>query len=134
METTIQIPSEMEAELAIEAEKSGLDLAAFVQNVLKSRLKPTNSAPSVSDREAELLQEIDVGFSESQMERYVGLLEKRRDGAATADELEELNKTTTELEKLNVKRVRAMSQLAKLRGVDLETVRRQLGIEPPDVL
>lgn len=68
------------------------------------------------------------------MERFVGLLEKRQDDAISGDEEEELIRTTRELERLNVKRVRAMSQLAKLRGVDLETVRKQLGIEPPDVL
>ncbi len=134
MEMTIQIPSEIEGPLAAEAEKNGVDPAGFIQNLLGSRLRSETEAPSLTNREAELLQEVDTGFSQAEMERYVNLVEKRHDEAISEEELAELQSTTRELERLNAKRASALSELAELRGVDLSTVMEQLGIEPPDVL
>lgn len=81
-----------------------------------------------------MLHEIEAGFSQSKMERYVGLIEKLGDRTITEAEQEEWRETTAELERLNVRRARALSQLAECRGVGLETVMKQLGIEPPDVV
>jgi len=134
MEMTIEIPAEVESRLTAEAKRIGVDPAGFVQDLLKNRLRQPSQAPAVSHREAELLQAIDIGFSQARMDRFGELIGKRRDETITGEELNELLETTGELERLNVKRVRALSQLAELRGVDLETVMDQLGIEPPDVL
>jgi hypothetical protein len=131
---TIQIPSDIESRLAAEAERSGVDPAGFVQNLLRARLQAPIHPPSVSRQEAELLEAIDIGFSEAQMDRYVELIEKRRNGTIAQDELQELLETTSDLERLNVQRTGALSQLAELRGIDLGTAMQELGIEAPDVL
>lgn len=134
MEMTIQIPSEMEADLAAEAEKSGVDPSGFIQQLLKRRLRPAQSAPTLSDREAELLQQIDVGISQDRMERHVCLIEKLRVGSISEEELIEHRQTSLELERLNVQRARALSELAQLRGIGLEALTEQLQITPPDVV
>lgn len=131
---TIQIPAEMEADLSAEAEKSGVDPSGFVQQLLQRRLRATQSVPTLSDRETELLRQIDVGISQEKMERHVALIEKVRDESISEVELIEHRETTAELERLNVQRARALSELAQLRDVRLETLMEQLQITPPDVV
>lgn len=134
MEMTIEIPSDIESQLAKEAEKLGVDPAGFIQSLLTNRLQAEPLAPSVSNREAELLKAIDIGFSKEKMERYMALFETQREGQLSNEELKELRKTSLELESLNLRRITALSDLAELRGVALSTVMSQLGIDPPDVI
>jgi hypothetical protein len=78
-------------------------------------------------RETELLAKIDQAFPEDLISRYHELIERRRSGTIDPDEYEELLRLTDEVEGLNVQRIEQIAELARLRGVSLADVMKQLG-------
>lgn len=134
MEMTIEIPSNIESLLAEEARRRGVDPAKFVRDLLTTRLQTATPAPTVSEREAELFRAINIGFPMEKIDRQSELLEKRSKKSISDEEQTELLNSIKELERLNVERIQALSDLAKLRGVTLDEIMVELGISPPDVL
>ena len=59
------------------------------------------------------------------------LIEKRDDETITAEGRQELAALTNRLEMLHADRLAALAELAKLRGVTMEEVMSQLGIQFP---
>lgn len=134
MEMTIEIPSNIESLLAEEARRHGVDPAKFVRDLLTTRLQTATPAPTVSEREAELLRSINVGFPKAKIDRQSELLEKRSKDGISDEEQKELLNSIKELEHLNAERIQALCDLAQLRGVTLDEIMVELGISPPDVL
>jgi hypothetical protein len=64
--------------------------------------------------------------------RLRALVEKRDDETITEGEWQELAALTDRLELLHADRLGALVELAKLRGVPLDEVMSQLGIQFPD--
>jgi hypothetical protein len=60
------------------------------------------------------------------------LIEKRDDETITAEEWRELAALTDRLELLHADRLAALAELAKLRGITLDEVMSQLGIQFSD--
>jgi hypothetical protein len=103
------------------------ELEAFTQNVLALRAQ-RHAAPSAM-KEAELLQRINQKVSASFRQRYKKLIARRQAEMLTPQELTELLKMTDEMEAHNVARLEALVQLAGLRGISLDAVMQQLGIQ-----
>lgn len=93
-------------------------------------LRARQRTPMLSERETELLSQINVGLPDTDAKRMRKLIVKRDSRTITEAELEELIQLTDESERLNVERVRNLIELAHLRGVTLDEVMEQLGIRP----
>lgn len=81
--------------------------------------------------EQELLQTIEAqSLGETERERLLALREKNVDGTLTAEEHVELLDYVRRTEQQDVVRLESLIKLAQMRGVTLQAVMRQLGIEP----
>src|SRR5438552_3762315 len=127
MTITLEMPLKLEARLLDEAAREGVDAGTLVVRALEQRFGSTAS-PSLPAREAELLLQIGEGPSESVWRRYHELSDRRDAEILTPQEHEELIGLSETIEAADVRRLEQMVELAKLRGVDLRTLRTQLGI------
>ncbi|MCI0642720.1 MAG: hypothetical protein L0Y72_18325 [Gemmataceae bacterium] len=107
---------------------SPTDFQTFVSEVMAIKARRNRALPA---EEAELLKEINEGLPDSLMNRYVPLVEKRKKGSLSSEEHAELIELSDQIEKLEARRVRAMSELAALRKKTLSHVMKELGIKAP---
>jgi len=132
MTIPVELPAEFESTLREEAKKADLDPGAYVVKALCEHLRKTQELPPRLPRgEAALLEKINLGFSQEEWQRYHTLIEKRWAETLTEEEQRELIGFTDRLEKANARRMEALVELAGRRGVSLETLMKDLGIEPP---
>lgn len=89
-------------------------------------------APHVTADESALLACINQGLPADERARLRALVEKRDDETITDGEWQELASLTDRLELLHADRLAALAELAKLRGITLDEVMSQLGIQFPD--
>jgi hypothetical protein len=89
-------------------------------------------APHLTSDESALLARINKGLSHEGRTRMRALIEKRDDETIATEEWQELLSLTDRLELLHADRLAALVELSKLRGVTLDEVMGQLGIQFPD--
>jgi hypothetical protein len=129
---TLQLSSELEQQLLSAAIEQGIEPDLYILNTLQERLLSNRSVPMT---EAELIQQINIGLSPSDWEKYHALIVKRQAETLTQDEYQQLVSMSDRLEKLNVQRIQSLIQLAKLRQQTLRELMENLGINSnPDVL
>jgi hypothetical protein len=132
MTITLEITPDLEELLRETAEREGLAPDRYVLNLLRQQLKRNQTTPPHLPREeAELLQKINQGLPEATWERYRALKLKRDDETLIPEEHAELIALTDAIEGWNVERLEIVSQLARLRGVQLSEMMKQLGLIPP---
>ena len=85
----------------------------------------------MTQRESELLQEIDQAMPQTDWPRYNELIRKCQNETLTPDEQAELIAISNQLEEANAHRIAKLVALAQMRGVSLKTVMNDLGIHPP---
>jgi hypothetical protein len=93
------------------------------------RLVPKKTAPRLSKKESELFLKINRGLPEEQWQRMAELNEKLEDASLTEEEHAELLRLTKRSERLQVERLRAVIELAKLRQVEPEEMMRKLELD-----
>jgi hypothetical protein len=132
MTVTIDLEPELEARLRAEAARQGLDPGALVRSALEERLRTTgkNGATPLTARESQLLQDINLGLSQETWQRYHALAGKRSAETLSPAEHDELLALTHLIEEANARRLGHLLELARLRGVTLDEVVRDLGISP----
>ncbi len=108
------------------------ELDRFVAELIAMRAQ--RLAPSLTHEESELFTTINRGFSADTQARFNELVKKRRAESITNEELNELIRLTDGAEQQNVKRIEALAELARLRGVSLTELMDTLGIKSPPVL
>ena len=123
---TIQIETEQLLNAALQMSRE--ELEQFVTRLFA--LKAREYVPVLSERETELLLQINQGLPPATGKRMKELIAKRRSCTITEDELQELIGITDEVERLNVERVKHLIELAALRNVSLDELMDQLGIRP----
>jgi hypothetical protein len=79
-------------------------------------------------RSSELLKEINIGLSADTWTEYHLLIAKRQAETLTDEEQQKLIEISDRLEIANVRRMKALIELAALRGQPLDTVMQELGI------
>jgi hypothetical protein len=79
-------------------------------------------------RESELLKEINLGLSVDTWSAYHSLIAKRQAETLTEAEGRQLIEISDELEVANVRRMKALIELANLRGQSLDSLMQELGI------
>ena len=104
-----------------------IELDRLMTGVLKLRSRRRHSLPK---REATLLLKINEPFSPELMARSHALIRKRQAETLTEEERNELIQITDAIEELGAQRLTNLSELARLRDVDLKALMDQLGIFP----
>jgi hypothetical protein len=131
--TTIELKPQLKVELnEILNGISQLDvkeLESFFKRV--GTLLAHRKAHLLSEREFQLLSEINKGLPDEHRQKYLLLKEKRHDDNLSATETKQLAAMTQEIETTGVKRLECLVELAKLRGVEVNTLMKQLGIQAP---
>jgi len=123
---TIQIETDQLLEAALQMPRD--ELETFVIRLFT--LKATQEAPSLSEREAEILLQINQGLPSAVQERLNELIDQRNARTIRAKELRELKKLTDRVELLDAERLKLLTELAHLRGVPLRKLINQLGLTP----
>jgi hypothetical protein len=106
------------------------ELEQLVDQVIAIRAERV--APHLTADESALLARINQSLPAEDRDRMRALIEKRDEETITAEEWRELAALTDRLELLHADRLAALAELAKLRGVTLDEVMSQLGIQFPD--
>ena len=128
---TLDLSSELEAQLLAEAAKQGLDPQHYILETLHTRLAANKAtATHLPTAEADLLQQINLGLSADMWDEYYALIDKREVETLTAKEHNQLIEISDQIEALNVERIQALVQLAALRQQSLDDVMDDLGIKP----
>ncbi|MBI4671108.1 MAG: STAS/SEC14 domain-containing protein [Chloroflexi bacterium] len=115
--------------LSVVEQLSEPELEQFARDV--STIVARRKAPSLSQRESELLLKINQGVPSDVHQRYTELIAKRQDETLTEDEYAELLQLTNQVEEIDAERIRYLAELASLRGVTLIALMESLGITTP---
>lgn len=124
-----QIELDVETILAGIAQLDSQELEKFSFSVMA--LNARRKAPSVSLEESQLLTRINHGVPTEVRMRYQLLNEKLHEDQITADEHQELLGLIDQIEMADAERLRALIELARVRGTSVEAVMQQLQIRQP---
>ncbi|MDM8518401.1 hypothetical protein QUF64_00025 [Anaerolineales bacterium HSG6] len=129
--STLQIKTELPFDELLNAvEQLNLpDLEQLMSQIIT--LQARRKAPSLSKDESELLLKINQGLPLNIQNRFDELVAKRQAETLTPDEHQELLGLTNRIEKSDARRVGYMAKLAKLRGISLSALMKDLYIRPP---
>jgi hypothetical protein len=131
MTLTLQIAPELEQALRATAERAGVSPDQYVLDLLRDQITSTNGGPTgLPAAESSLLERINEGLPDETWTRYEALKEKRDAETLTDAEHEELIRLSDEIEIWNARRLEAVAELAKLRGVPFPELVKQLGLGP----
>lgn len=122
----IQIEPEQLLHAALQMSRP--EIEQFVRRLFS--LKIRQEAPGLSEREAELLLQINQGLPDRMQERLNILIEKRQAETIKAKELRELKKLTDQVEKFDAERLELLIELAHIRRLPLRRLIKQLGLRP----
>ena len=128
MTLKVDIDSDTERTLQEEASRKGMDAEELAADLVCQGL--TGNGGSCGDRESKLLTKINQGWSEDHWLRYRELLKLRDDRELSKDSHDELLLLTAELEGINARRIGYLAELAKIRGIKLPELMKELGINP----
>ena len=103
------------------------ELEGFVLQV--STLLARRKAPSLSEREAKLLQKINRGLSADVQQRYSELSDKLEAETLNPEEHKELLDLIDRIEKSDAQRMKHLLELAQLRNLDVDTLIKDLGLQ-----
>jgi hypothetical protein len=123
---TIHVEADQLLQAALQMPREELERFAARLFALKVR----QDTPSLSEREAELLIQINQGLPAAVQERLNELIDKRRAETISAKELRELKSLADQVEKLDAERLKSLTELAHLRAVPLRKLIKQLGLQP----
>lgn len=131
MTLTLRIDPNLERELREQAARIGLDPDSYAVAAIQERIHRDRTDPlHLSQAESELLQDINLGFSEEFWTRYDELVSRRENEILTPQEHQELISLTNQVEQRNVGRIESLAKLARLRNTSLDAIIRELGIKP----
>ena len=123
---TIQV--ETDELLKAAAQLPQVELEQFVRRLFSLKARERTSV--LSEREAELLNQIYQKLPDDTQQRLNELIKKRQAYTITPDELQELIELTDQAEAFDVARLELISELAHLRNVPLAQLIQQLGLKP----
>lgn len=106
------------------------DMDQLVDKLLALRAR--RRASSLSAEESTLLEEINKGIPASKRDRYDALLARRRAHQLSDEERLELYELTDFVEAADAERLERLQRLARLRGVGLDELLKNLGIQSPE--
>ena len=129
MSLLIQINPALENRLREKAGRKGVGINQFISRFLEEAFG--NEIPnqlSVSEREATLLQQVNLNISPEKWTSYLKLKEKRQKKTLSDTELTELIGLNNEIESANAVRITVLAELAQLRNIPIRVLMEQLGL------
>lgn len=124
---TLQLPPDTEALLREQAARAGKDISQYLTGLIKS--SPRRPVKTLSVQETSLFQAINRGFTAEFWQKLRILDAKRIAETLTEAEHQEFILLAEEVEKAQAGRIAALAELAQLRGMDIDDVMLQLGIQ-----
>ncbi len=120
----------VEPDLAEAFNSAPVQEQARLRSVLRTELRLVRKpvAPRLSKKESELFLKINACLSYEQQDRFDKLTTKRKRNSLTVAERKELLELAEESEQIWVERIRAISELAKLRRTTPDELMDSLGI------
>jgi hypothetical protein len=130
---TLDITPDLESRLRREAAREGLDTQGYILSTLRERLAGIrrSAVARLDADESALLQEINRGLPAETWEHYGELKGKRRAETLTPEEHAELIALSDQIEEMNVRRMEAVVELARLRQMSVDVLMADLGIMSP---
>lgn len=128
MPITIHLSPELEEILKEVAARTGRDVDNYIVSMLEEKLLP--GPGSLREREAELLQQINLGISSEEWLRFFQLVEQRNAEQLPPGEYQELLDLTEAIESANARRMEHLVELSILCKVPLDELMEELGIQP----
>lgn len=123
MNITLQVPSELEGQLQQAARTQGTDVATFLLDSARQRLRPD----VLTEADAELLQIINAPLASQARQERDALLAKQARRTLTKTEQGALTSLIDTVEMANAQKWQALAALASRRGLSLpEIARRQV--------
>ncbi|MFQ6057391.1 MAG: STAS/SEC14 domain-containing protein [Anaerolineae bacterium] len=129
VKVTSEINIELDEVLDGVAKLDTPELERFLSQV--SILLARRKAPSLPEREAELLQKINQGLPTALQQRYDELSAKLQANTITSAEHQELLQLIDQIELADAERMQHLIELAQLRSLSLDELMNQLGIHHP---
>jgi len=131
MSLTLTLPNHTEAQLRELAQQQGVSTETYAAQLLESFARQQDLRVAT---ETQLLQQLSLGFSEREWQRYRHLVGLRQDGHLSEAEHQELLSLSDRLEQANAKRMGVLAELAERRQVPVEQLMHEVGITQPDLL
>ncbi len=130
MNVSLTVPPEMERKLKQAANQVGLSPDSFIMRLLQQELQARSTSTRLSPEETELLQKINTSLPAMEWERYRELLAKRDAETLNDKEHAELIAFSDKIEEVNVSRMEAVAELARVRKVTVHELMSTLGLSP----
>ncbi|MEY4541753.1 MAG: hypothetical protein RLZZ306_3510 [Bacteroidota bacterium] len=103
-------------------------LDIFIDSIVSLRIR--REVSNKQKEESLLLEKINKGLSLKQVERFKILDQKRFDEILTNEEYAELSALVEKIENLNVRRLKHLIALSKLRNISVRELVKQLNLSP----
>lgn len=129
MSVTIAFPPTIEKQLRNDAARHGMSLEQYIAQFVISGLSGSNRPDPDELTEDELLQRVQLNVKPRELDEYYGLVELRKAERLTDEEYERLLELTNRIEIAHAERMKYVVALAKLRGVSLEQIMLDLGLQ-----
>jgi hypothetical protein len=131
MSIVVQLNTDLEQRLREKANKRGIEVNQYVSQFLEQIFpNKVTTQPSVSDREAILLQKINLDITLDQWQRYLKLKEKSLKGKLSKTQQEQFVQICDSIENANVKRMAILAELSQIRKTPIRILMGQLGLAP----
>jgi len=127
----IEIDGQTAKRLRQISQREKRDLSDVAARLLTDAVRAVHLRPANAAVEAELLRQINTGWTAERWQRYHDLVAKRRAESLSPDEHRELITLTDEREIAHAQRLERLLELAQLRQTTLDVVMEQLGLQAP---
>lgn len=129
MPITIAIPPKLEQHLRDEAARQGISVEDYIAQMLMST-QPVAGGTGINDlTEDQLLLRVQLNIPQTELEEYYRLAALRKAERLGSREHEKLLVLTNRIEIAHAERMKYVAALARLRGISLEKVIVDLGIQ-----
>jgi hypothetical protein len=132
MSILIQLESSLEKQLREKALSKGVEVGQYISFCLEQLLPSlwVPPPPTLPDREAVLLQQLNLDIAPEQWELYLQLKQKRLKRKLTKMQQQQFIQVCEAIEQANVKRLSVLAELAQLKKVPIRVLMQQLGLAP----
>jgi len=133
MTIQLNLTSDLEQKLKKVASQMGLTPDTYIMHLLQKDLQSQTEPALLSPDESKLLKQINASLSRIEWDHYRILLAKRDAEALDAQEQAELVAISDKLEEANVRRMKAVAELARLRKISVPALMETLGLSSAHV-
>jgi len=128
--TTVKVTSNITFEELVNGvlQLPATDFEKFIQKIQELKQQKTQS--ETTQKEQQLIQQINEQLSQKQLNRLQFLEQKHTNKTLTKSESQEMGAFIQQMERLHAQRILAIGMLAQLRGISVEQVSKEFGFQP----